>query len=77
MATTTESSAKPDEVPRLNPVLWRAQLVVGRPQRVIVWRLRPDEATVELLCPGGAEQPTHNELRAARSQHLSRTLRCT
>jgi hypothetical protein len=32
-------------------VLWRTQLVVGRLQRVIVWRLRRDEATVESLCP--------------------------
>jgi hypothetical protein len=33
-------------------VLWRTQLVVGRLQRVIVWRLRRDEGTVESLCPG-------------------------
>jgi hypothetical protein len=33
-------------------VLWRTQLVVGRLQRVIVWRLRRDEATVEWLCTG-------------------------
>lgn len=31
-------------------VLWRTQMVVGRPQRVIVWRLRRDEASVERLC---------------------------
>jgi hypothetical protein len=31
-------------------VLWRAQLVVGRVQRVIVWRLRRDEATIERVC---------------------------
>lgn len=35
-------------------VLWRTQLVVGRPQRVIVWRLRRDEATVERLCSAGS-----------------------
>jgi hypothetical protein len=35
-------------------VLWRAQLVVGRVQRVIVWRLRRDEATVERLCSAKA-----------------------
>ena len=34
-------------------VLWRTQLVVGRVQRVIVWRLRRDEATVESLCSSG------------------------
>jgi hypothetical protein len=35
-------------------VLWRSQLVVGRPQRVIVWRLHRDEATVERLCSATA-----------------------
>jgi hypothetical protein len=37
-------------------VLWRTQLVVGRLQRVIVWRLRRDEATVEPRCAQGGEQ---------------------
>ena len=36
-------------------VLWRTQLVVGRPQRVIVWRLRRDEAAVESVCPRCAQ----------------------
>jgi hypothetical protein len=41
-------------------VLWRTQLVVGRLQRVIVWRLRRDEATVESLCSGD-QRATRNE----------------
>jgi hypothetical protein len=38
-------------------VLWRTQLVVGRLQRVIVWRLRRDEATVESLCSAEHQAP--------------------
>ena len=44
-------------------VLWRTQLVVGRLQRVIVWRLRRDEATVEPLC--SAEQRATSNARTA------------
>ena len=36
-------------------VLWRSQMVVGHPQRVIVRRLHRDEATVERMCSGVAQ----------------------
>jgi hypothetical protein len=41
-------------------------MVVGRAQRVIVWRLRRDEATVERLCSGGCEATFSSHRRASR-----------
>jgi hypothetical protein len=48
-------------------VLWRTQLVVGRPQRVIVWRLRRDEATVERLCQAATNGSTKKFCREMAS----------
>jgi hypothetical protein len=45
-------------------VLWRTQLVAGRLQRVIVWRLRRDEATVESLCSADERAPRVQVVRA-------------
>lgn len=50
LVTDVEADDLAVEARGVHLVLWRTQVVVGRLQRVIVWRLRRDEATVESLC---------------------------